>query len=71
MTACSDLRWGQPRDLPKSKRVGTGDAPLLGDEPSEVEDDSEDDVEGVMTGDPKETTVEGETVNGNTQGDDG
>ena len=69
MTACSDLRWGQPRDLPKRKRVGTGDAPLLGDEPSEVEDDSEDDVEGVMTGDPKETTVEGETVNGNTQDD--
>ena len=28
---------------------------LLGDEPSEVEDDSEeDDIEGVMTGDPKE-----------------
>ena len=45
--------------------------PVLGDEPSEVEDDSEDDVEGVMTGDPKETTVEGETVNGDTQGDDG
>ena len=44
---------------------------MLGDEPSEVEDDSEDDVEGVMTGDPKETTVEGETVNGDTQGDDG
>ena len=43
MTACSDLRWGQPRDLPKRKRVGTGDAPLLGDEPSEVEDDREDD----------------------------
>ena len=71
MTACSDLGWGQPRDLPKRKRVGTGDAPLLGDEPSEVEDDSEDDVEGVMTGDPKETTVEGETVNGDTQGDNG
>ena len=69
MTACSDLRWGQPRDPPKRKRVGTGDAPLLGDEPSEVEDDSEDDVEGVMTGDPKEMTVEGETVNGSTQDD--
>ena len=45
---------------------------MLGDEPSEVEDDGEeDDIEGVMTGDPKETTVEGETVNGDTQGDDG
>ena len=44
---------------------------LLGDEPSEVEDDSEDDIEGVMTEDPKEMTVEGETVNGDTQGDDG
>ena len=28
---------------------------LLGDEPSEVEDDSEDDIKGVMTGDPKES----------------
>ena len=28
---------------------------LLGDQPSEVEDDGEeDDIEGVMTGDPKE-----------------
>ena len=34
MTACSDLRWGQPRDLPKRKRVGTGDAPLLGVQPA-------------------------------------
>ena len=45
---------------------------LLGDEPSEVEDDGEeDDIEGVMAGDPKEETVEGETVNDSTQREDG